>query len=119
MPELTNKLSTRRQKMAEHAFSAVQNRGASGEYASFARAFPALIHDAGLCQAVAFAQAKGKGSGPQSLVLEDVALTMQLDLTADQLANKARICNVTEYLRLTRLAMEAAGWIKRYVEASA
>ncbi|MBY0230788.1 MAG: type III-B CRISPR module-associated protein Cmr5, partial [Gemmataceae bacterium] len=54
-------LQTRSQKMARTAFSRVEERGKSEEYRAFARSFPTLIHQCGLAQAVAFAQAKNAG----------------------------------------------------------
>ncbi len=119
-------VTTRQQKMAEAAFSAVsarqRSKSRSKEYDSFAKSFPSLIQAAGLCHAITFAQAKGKGSGAQSQVLDDVrtalnAASMDRFATAEELANSIRKASVTEYLRLSRVALQAATWIKRYVEA--
>ena len=117
-----NTVPTRQQRMAEAAFGRVTDRKKSGsgtvttEYASFAKSFPALLQTAGLCQAVAFAQAK---PGQASHVLADVVTTM-IDPgvpTVDTLAEVSRRAGPTEYLRLSRIALQAASWIKRYVEA--
>jgi CRISPR-associated protein Cmr5 len=117
-----NTVPTRQQRMAEAAFGCVSARKPSAretlaaEYASFAKSFPALLHTAGLCQAVAFAQAK-PGHAPR--VLEDVVHAM-IDSavpTVDTLAEASRRAGPTEYLRLSRIALQAATWIKRYVEA--
>ncbi len=117
-----NTVPTRQQRMAEAAFGCVSARKTSAgetapkEYASFAKSFPALLHTAGLCQAVAFSQAK---SGQASHVLEDVVNAM-IDPgvpTVATLAQASRQAGPTEYLRLSRIALQAATWIKRYVEA--
>lgn len=116
---------TRQQRMAEAAYNAVSRRQGTDEYASytsFAKSFPALIHAAGLCQAVAFAQAKGKGTGAQSQVLEDVFVVYNAVSNSQfpgvgAFADAVRSKEVTEYLRLSRLSLLAATWVKRYVEA--
>lgn len=119
-------LTTRQQRMAEQAFGVVSSgdRVKNKEYGSFAKSFPSLIQSAGLCQAVAFAQAKGRGEPgkkdkPPLVVLKDVVKTMGLtDITDDTaFATKARTAGVMEYVRLSRIALQAATWVKRYVEA--
>jgi CRISPR-associated protein Cmr5 len=84
------------------------------EYKSFALKFPALIHASGLVQATAFAFAKGGGPGQ---VLDDLADVLKPTETGKDLHQRARTCNVAEYLRLTEEALTAASWLKRYTEA--
>ncbi len=120
-------LTTRQQRMAETAFGAVEKREPSGnkEYCSFAKSFPALIQAAGVCQAIAFAQAKGRpaevGGREKAplMVACDVLKTMALpsNPALDKFAATVRTANVMEYMRLTRLALQAATWVKRYTEA--
>lgn len=115
-----NTIVTRQQRMAQAAFLAVNGRQGSNEYKSFAKSFPSLIHTAGLCQAVAFAQARRAGSASQ--VLEDVFQVYSVSagvqvVGLDAFAESVRLAPVTEYLRLSRLALQAATWVKRYVEA--
>ena len=106
---------TRTQGMAQAAWIAVQPRKGTAAYASFAKSFPALIHTAGLCQAVAFAQAK---QGPEEQVLVDVMKTSGLgEGTVLAFADACRSAPLPEYLRRTRLMLSAASWVKRYVEA--
>lgn len=105
-------LHTRKQLMAQKASAALRkNLGES--YASFAKSFPALIHNAGLCQAVAFAQVKNQD------VLKDVIETVGQDgaATVDEFADLCRRAELMDYMRLTRLTLDAATWVKRYVEA--
>ncbi len=114
-------VTTRQQRMAERSYGRVSDRHTKKrsefkEYASFAKSFPALLHAAGLCQAVAFAQAKG---GTQSQVLEDVVAAAGLAGIdkADDLRARSHKAGVVEYLRLSRATIQAATWIKRYAEA--
>lgn len=108
---------TRGQKMAQKAFERVKERETDAsnrkEYRSFAREFPTLVHQCGLAQATAFALAKKK----QPLeYLKDLALVLGKK-SAEELENDARTSPLDEYVRISRDALLAAVWIKRYVEA--
>lgn len=110
--ELTNS-----QKMAQAAYQRIANRTPDREFASFARSFPALVHACGLAQAVAFARAKKRDE-----YLKDMAATLAAaghrDLgTPEALEEASRNSLVPAYVRLSRNALQAAGWLKRYVEA--
>lgn len=113
---------TRSQRLAQEAFARVAAHGqANKEYVSVAKKFPALIHTCGLAQAVAFARAKG---GQQDVYAEDLAAVLRAGghgaiRSADALARQTRESAVSGYLRLSRDGIEAASWIKRYVEAVA
>ncbi len=124
MPILTNS-----QKMAQTAYQRIQDRKTrqqklANEFTSFARSFPSLIHACGLAQAVAFAEAKGTKSRQHREYLEDLAAVLSAvgysdAATPDALACATRESSVLPYLRLSRDALAAAGWLKRYVEAAA
>jgi CRISPR-associated protein Cmr5 len=111
-------------KMAQEAFERVRVRQAGKEeyrkeYRSFAREFPTLVHQSGLAQAAAFARAKKKHHLDY---LEDLAAVLgkaghQGAATAEALAAATRQPGVSNYLRLSRDALAAAVWLKRYVEA--
>jgi CRISPR-associated protein Cmr5 len=109
---------TRSQEFAERAFQRVLARQSGSpmdrdEFASFAKRFPSLIHSCGLAQAVAFAQAKAPDH-----FLDDLRAAMNSgDSNVTEFAEKVRSADVTQYLRLSRHALEAAGWLKRYAEA--
>lgn len=114
---------TRSQHMAQKAFALVETRNVPDankrkEYRSFAREFPTLVHQCGLAQAVAFAQAK---KGMQAEYVGDLAKVLSTShpkvVTLEQLAQESRTLPLGDYLRLSRDAIEAAVWIKRYVEA--
>jgi len=126
---------TNSQKMAQAAWTAVSARSQlladknRKEYRSFTLKFPSLIHTCGLAQAIAFAQAKGAPPpgrpnefGPEVLVLEDLRCVLNAvgydDITdADRLGNDSRAYGLPGYIRLSRNAISAAVWLKRYVEA--
>jgi CRISPR-associated protein Cmr5 len=123
-------LHTRSQKHSQAAYPRVAARQKTGfdEYSTVARKFPALIHTCGLAQAVAFAQAKRKkdklDGGAEGQYLADLAEVLRAGghpeiKTADDLAKISREAAVSAYLRLSRNAIEAAVWLKRYAEAFA
>jgi CRISPR-associated protein Cmr5 len=114
-------LQTNSQKMAQTAYAAVSQRLQPGnerdKYVSFSRSFPSLVHSCGLAQAIAFAMAKGHGE-----YLEDLAVVLKAvghaeAETAERLERATREHAVAAYIRLTRSTLQAAGWMKRYVEA--
>jgi CRISPR-associated protein Cmr5 len=113
---------TNSQKMAQAAYASVRQRispGESEKYASFARSFPSLVHASGLAQAVAFAEAKGHRQ-----YLEDLAAVLNKvghaeAASVDSFEKATREHPVPAYVRLSRNALQAAGWLKRYVEAVA
>jgi len=109
--------TTRMQAYAQRAFErVVARKGAEkfDEYARFAKSFPALIHSCGLCQAVAFAEAK-----QHKWFLEDVVHVLHdaSIISAAKLAEEARTAMVVQYLLWSRRTLLAAMWLKRYVEA--
>jgi CRISPR-associated protein Cmr5 len=120
---------TNGQKMAQAAYKRIVDRKPDREFASFARSFPSLIHSCGLAQAVAFAQAKRapeKGKDTPGKYLDDLAAVLAAvnhsdahsdAATADALEAATREAAVPDYIRLSRNALHAAGWLKRYVEA--
>jgi CRISPR-associated protein Cmr5 len=112
-------IHTRSQKLAQAAFARIAARGApSKEYANFAIRFPTLIHACGLAQAVAFALAK-----KETAYVKDLAAVLKDSghgeiASADALNSEARTQTLGGYLRLSRDALRAASWLKRYVEAA-
>ena len=109
------KILTKEQKMAQSAWICVEKRskaGAFGDYTSFALAFPALIHSCGLAQAVAFATAK-----KQADYLADIQEVFNAIDRAGDLMERSREAGLAEYSRISRHALAAASWIKRYCQA--
>jgi CRISPR-associated protein Cmr5 len=109
--------NTRGQKFAQEAYRLVANKPIDDSYKTFSKKFPALIHTCGLAQAVSFASAKSEYRN----YLNDLALVLaKADYpfpSRSELENAARTNPVGAYLRLSRDAIEAASWLKRYVEA--
>jgi len=118
----------RSQRVAQAAFERVSSRVDGGavdklsNYRSFAQAFPTLIHTCGLAQATAFARAKGEEQGE---VLEDLARVLsqrngetlhEAAIGQGAQATEAKAA-LMSYLKLSRDALFAATWIKRYAEA--
>lgn len=111
---------TNSQKMAQAAYQKVTQRRPTEAFTSFAREFPSLVHSCGLAQAVAFARAKG---AHQVEYLSDLAVVLHAAAhptikDAEQLAEATRENAVGAYIRLSRDALQAATWLKRYVEAN-
>lgn len=116
-------LQTNTQKMAQAAYQRIVQRivqrKPNKEFASFARGFPSLVHSCGLAQAVVFAKSKGH----HEEYLEDLAAVLGAighseANSPDALERTIREQSVAAYVRLSRNALQAAGWLKRYVEAA-
>ena len=112
-------IHTRSQRLAQAAFAQIAQYGKPGkEYASFAKKFPALIHTCGLAQAVAFAQAKKEENYLADLAKVLSAAGYSEIAETQALGALAREAKLSAYMRLSRDALNAAGWLKRYVEAA-
>lgn len=115
---------TRSQKLAQAAYSQIMIHTRNGEekpnkeFVTTVKKFPALIHTCGLAQAVAFALAKNdhKYVGYLAAVLRAAGHSDLQD--ANSLDQTARTAALSDYLRLSRDAINAASWLKRYVEAA-
>jgi len=115
---------TNSQKMALAAYEGIDgrlrrlNEKERDKYTSFAGSFPSLVHACGLAQAVAFARAKNHGQ-----YLDDLAAVLRAAghseaPSAEALEQVTREHPVPAYVRLSRNALRAASWLKRYVEAA-
>jgi CRISPR-associated protein Cmr5 len=125
-------MHTQTQMMAGRAFARVsarvQERKTFEDYASYAKSLPTLIQTSGLCQAIAFAQAKSYDTAqrptPWRFLIEDLVAvcalqseTAQPGDAASGFAERVRTEQLSEYMRLTRTCIAAASWLKRYAEA--
>ena len=112
---------TTSQRMAREAYARIAAKKPSHEYVSFAREFPTLVHSCGLAQAVAFALAKRRH---QAEYVDDLAAVLR-KAGHGQIGNGQALLQetnrlaVTQYMRLSRNALAAAVWLKRYAEAEA
>jgi CRISPR-associated protein Cmr5 len=117
---MSTPLQTKSQRIAQAAYKQVAERQTSAgfkDYSSFAKKFPALVHTCGLAQAVAFALAKGERG-----YLDDLAVVLRAGGHTDiddgnTLDKQSRELPFSGYLRLSRDALAAASWLKRYAEA--
>jgi CRISPR-associated protein Cmr5 len=112
MPQTTS------QKMAQAAYRQVTHANVNKEYVSFSREFPTLVHTCGLAQAVAFAKAKGHDRYLDDLVATLHAANHPDLIGTDSLISQTQESEVPAYLHLSRDALNAANWLKRYVEAT-
>lgn len=80
---------------------------------------PALIHECGLCQTVAFLESKAKGKQDTYFyqVLTDLAITSRPSSAVEVFSEKVRSSPMKGYQWMTREAMVCAQWLKRYAEA--
>lgn len=117
-------IQTRSQRLAQAAYSQIVIHTCNGqrkpvkEFVSTVKKFPALVHTCGLAQAIAFALAKRDQEyvGYLAAVLREAGHPQIADhQSLDQLARTAEL---SAYLRLSRDAIDAASWLKRYVEAA-
>ncbi|GIW75940.1 MAG: hypothetical protein KatS3mg104_1003 [Phycisphaerae bacterium] len=116
---------TRSQRLAQAAYAQIARHTKNGtrkpdkEFVTTVKKFPALIHTCGLAQAVAFALAKQDKEyiGYLEAVLKAAGYTAITEQKT--LCEHARESPLTDYLRLSRDAIDAASWLKRYVEAAA
>lgn len=109
------------QKMAQAAWQSVQAvlKGHKfEEYKRFAMKFPALVHNCGLVQALAFAEIKEKDLGYTENLCSVLNAGGCFDGDKKKLLDATRDAHYTEYMRIARRAVEAATWIKRYVQAN-
>jgi len=103
---------TKSQRMAKAAYDVANQSGIQG----FAQDFPTLVHSCGLAQAFVFAKAKGHSDYRKAIthVLNEAGWDFATDVALEQIILSAP---VIEYIRLSRDALLAAEWIKRYAEA--
>lgn len=111
-------IQTNSQKMAQAAYERIQARQPNREFASFARSFPSLIHSCGLAQAIAFAKAKRHDQYLDDLTAVLKTVGHSEAASKDSLERASRESAVPGYIRLSRNTLQAASWLKRYVEAA-
>lgn len=114
---------TRDQKLAQKSYdivhASIERQIGNKEYKSFAKSFSCLIHTCGLMQATAFALKDEK----KKIVLEDfVKILSEIDnpdlKNCEKFIDDTRNnLDVIQYMNRTRLAILAAGWLKRQADA--
>jgi len=85
------------------------------QYGGMAHKLPILVRTAGLAEALAFVQSRGK-DGHKSL-LEDLAQVVTSSGT-DNFMQQSRGAGLQEYMYLTRRTMLALKWFKRFAQSA-
>lgn len=120
---MSDGMSTRDQQRARMAYESVTQVEEKKDWtAGFGRQclrLPSLIHECGLCQTVAFLEAKAKGNTETYYyqVLSALVRTSNLDDSVPEFAGRVRSAGMKEYQWMTRESMICAQWLKRYAEA--
>jgi CRISPR-associated protein Cmr5 len=79
-----------------------------------AHKLPVLIRTAGLAQALAFVQARGKNAHKK--LLDDLATVISAQ-NGETLATTSRTAPLPDYMRLTQHALAALLWFKRFAQS--
>lgn len=115
-------MKPRGQRLAAAAYAHIENRQGfpkAKEYGALAHKLPAMILQNGLAQATGFLLAKG--GQEHRAVLDDLAAVIfaaEGCRAESGLALHSEIidADTAAAMRLTRCALEASGWLKRYVQ---
>jgi CRISPR-associated protein Cmr5 len=112
-------MQTRDQKYAVDAFervSLIHKKGKDfyDKYGAMAHKLPVLIRTAGLAQALAFVEARGKE--PHHRLLSDLAETVGKNNKND-LLSRAQKADLSEYIYLTQQVTTALLWYKRFAQS--
>ena len=102
---------------AEKAYplvNAIKNTDIETQYRTLALNFPTMILQSGLVQAVGFLRAKGE---KEHLTLAEHISQLLGYQTVQRLHDELLQSDITKYQLLTRNAIEAASWLKRYTQA--
>ncbi|SIS57232.1 type III-B CRISPR module-associated protein Cmr5 [Alicyclobacillus vulcanalis] len=87
------------------------------EYASLVRGLPALLHQSGLFQTVAYLESRAGRASAHSLVLTHLSKLLRAFTGMEQITTtKLAKMKLHEVVVVSRLALEAATWLKRMVE---
>jgi CRISPR-associated protein Cmr5 len=117
-------MRTRSQQDAQAIYLQVsrvpQNLGK--QYGALCHRFPVLVLRSGLAQAIGFLRAKAKannglGESAHGLLLAHLAGHLGQNAEAQAFQERVNTASLDEYRRLTRAALAAAVWYKRYAES--
>ncbi|GAB4559042.1 MAG: type III-B CRISPR module-associated protein Cmr5 [Anaerolineae bacterium] len=111
-------MRTLEQQMASEIYSQVAglkgDKQKATEYGSMAHKLPVLIRQAGLVQALAYVEARGKPGAKQ--LLSDLAAVLG-EKSSENLLAHTRDADLLEYMDLTRRATVALTWYKRFAQS--
>ncbi len=113
---------TREQERAQAAFqliSEVEKQKWKQEYGRQCLHLPALIHQCGLCQTLAFLEAKGADEKKPwfRVLLNHLGSLTKIASDWRGLTNEVRNAPLLRYQWMTRETLACAQWLKRYAEA--
>ena len=112
-------MNTRSRQHAANAHacvSAVASQAYASKYRALALSFPIMVLQSGLAQATGFLQAKSSDNNEYQRYLSDLAGI--LGKNSGKSLHKAVIeSRLPDYQQLTRQALDASGWLKRYAQA--
>ena len=91
-----------------------ENAAERKEYGGMALKLPVLVRQAGLVQALAFVESRGKDS--QKRLLDDLAATVG-ENDKNQLLRRSREADLEEYMALTEKTLLALKWYKRFAQS--
>jgi CRISPR/Cas system CMR-associated protein Cmr5 small subunit len=105
---------TREQTRAHEAYRRIGNvpKEEHKEYGGNCLRLPAMIHQCGLCQTLAFLQAKGAKNPAFRRILDDLAGVTGLAASGDALADATRAADLGRYQRFTREVLAGATYLK-------
>ncbi len=114
----------RSHRVATAAYACVEarrNADNKKKYGAIAHKLPGMILQNGLAQATGFLLAKGASAPEHLMLLDDLKGVLHaggtLDVSTRDALHQAIIsANLTQTLKYTRAALEASGWLKRYVQ---
>ena len=113
-------MKTREQTYAAQAYRQVyevlgEDKAYRDAYGSMAHRLPVLVHQAGLVQALAFVEARGK---PEHKKLLDHLAEVVLDGgTKETLLARSRNDDMMAYMHLTEKVLAALAWYKRFAQS--
>ena len=117
---LDNSPRTREQVRAAAAHDLIREiKSGEKDFGRQCLRLPALIHQCGLCQALAFLESKKSNDLLDGLarVVSAPEQDPKKKLNGQGLAKQARDAGMIEYQWLSREALKSAQWLKRYAEA--
>jgi CRISPR-associated protein Cmr5 len=110
-------MKTLEQELAEkvyHKVVAHEGQPDAKKYGSMAHKLPILIRTAGLAEALAFVESRGKD--PLDALLDDLARVVSNQSRKDFVA-QSRSADLQDYIYLTRRTMLALKWFKRFAQS--
>ena len=112
-------MNTRSRQHAANAHACVHNKieyEYASKYRALALSFPIMVLQSGLAQATGFLQAKSSGENEYQRYLSDLAGILGKS-SGENLHQAVIDSSLPDYQQLTRQALDASGWLKRYAQA--